>query len=211
MDDIRRLLLENKAWAKERAQINPDYFIEMARDQTPTFLWIGCSDSRVPPNEITGSNPGELFVARNVANLVIHTDLNLMSVLEYAVNALNVKHIIICGHYGCGGVKAAMGQASLGMINKWIRNIKDVRHRHHAELAGIPDEAARFDRLVELNVMEQAENLTHTSIVQRAWANGKPLHIHGWVYAMASGLLHTLATYDSTYELPASYRYDFNL
>ncbi len=211
MDDVRRLLLENKAWAKERAQINPDYFIEMARDQTPTFLWIGCSDSRVPPNEITGSNPGELFVARNVANLVIHTDLNLMSVLEYAVNALNVKHIIICGHYGCGGVKAAMGQASLGMINKWIRNIKDVRHRHNAELAGIPDEAARFDRLVELNVMEQAENLTHTSIVQRAWANGKPLYIHGWVYAMASGLLRTLATYDSTYELPASYRYDFNL
>lgn len=210
MDDIRRLLLENRAWAHERSVINPAYFAEMAKDQAPTFLWIGCSDSRVPPNEITGTNPGEMFVARNVANLVIHTDLNLMSVLEYAVHSLKVKHVIICGHYGCGGVKAAMGHQSLGMINKWIRNIKDVYQTHADELDGIPEEARRVDRLVELNVVEQAENLTHTSIVQRAWHLGQPLWIHGWVYDMPTGLLKTLCSYDPSYEIPSIHRYDFD-
>ncbi len=209
MKDIHRLLLENKAWVQEKISINPDYFKEMAKDQTPEFLWIGCSDSRVPPNELTGTSPGELFVHRNVANLVIHTDLNLMSVVEYAVEQLKVKHIIICGHYGCGGIKAAMGNQSIGMINKWIRNIKDTYHVHGRELELIPSERDRFNRLVELNTIKQAKNLTHTSIIQKAWHRKQPLYIHGWVYALESGLVKELITIDQNYPIEGVYRYQF--
>lgn len=208
MNDIKRLILENKAYSHEKNSINPDYFKELAKEQQPVFLWIGCSDSRVPPNEITGTNLGEMFVARNIANLVIHTDLNLMSVVEYAVFALKVKHIIICGHYGCGGVKASLGNQSLGMIDKWLRNIKDVAKTHELELSKITDMKAKTDRLVELSTFTQAENLTHTSIVQRAWKNGQELWIHGWVYDMSTGLIKELITIDKNYPISDIYRYD---
>jgi carbonic anhydrase len=210
LKDINKLLLDNKAWAYEKNSVNPKYFIEMAKEQTPKYLWIGCADSRVPPNEVTGSSPGELFVARNVANLVIHTDMNLMSVVEYAVTYLKVRHIIICGHYGCGGVKAAMSPTSFGMINKWIRNIKDTYQLHHLELDKIENENDRFDRLVELNIYEQARNLTHTSIIQKAWHEKRDLFIHGWVYEMKTGHLKELITIDSKFDIEAIYRYKFD-
>jgi carbonic anhydrase len=208
LKDIKRLILENKLWSEEKSKINPAYFTEMAKDQRPNFLWIGCSDSRVPPDEITGASPGEIFVARNVANLVIHTDLNLMSVVEFAIHTLKVNHVIICGHYGCGGVRAAMGNTNLGMINKWIRNIKDIHQLHFKELEKLAPEA-RFDRLVELNVFEQAKNLTHTSIVQKAWASGHDVKIHGWVYGLSDGLLKQLITIDQNYPIEDIYRYEF--
>ncbi|MDH4467138.1 MAG: carbonate dehydratase [Bacteriovoracaceae bacterium] len=207
MKDIKRLLLENKLWAEEKSKINNDYFKEMAKDQKPNFLWIGCSDSRVPPDEITGASPGEMFVARNVANLIIHTDLNLMSVVDYAIHSLKVNHVIICGHYGCGGVRAALGNQNFGMINKWIRNIKDIHQLHWEELSPLGPEE-RFDRLVELNVIEQAKNLTHTSIVQKAWKSGHDVKIHGWIYAMSNGLLNQLITIDQNYPIEDIYRFD---
>ncbi len=209
MKDANRLMLENKAWVQEKTVVNPTYFKEMAKGQQPTFLWIGCSDSRVPPNEITGCNPGEMFVARNIANLVIHTDLSLMSVVEYAVDHLGVKHIIICGHYGCGGVKASLTHQSLGPIDKWLRNIKDIANVNWSELQRIEGEDARTNRLVELNTIEQAKNLTHTAIVQRAWAKGKDLYLHGWVFDMATGLLKELVTIDKSYPIEPVYRYEF--
>src|SRR6478735_7601087 len=175
MTSYEKLLLENKAWASEKIQDDPEYFQRLSQIQAPEFLWIGCSDSRVPANEITGTQPGEIFVHRNIANMVIHTDLNLISVLEYAVNVLKVQHIIVCGHYGCGGVKAAMTRHSVGIINKWIRNIKD--------------ETKRVDRLVELNVQEQVINLAKTSIVQTAWKYHQRPAIHGWVYGLNDGLI----------------------
>lgn len=209
MNDIEKILLENRAWVQEKVSVNPNYFKELAKDQTPNFLWIGCSDSRVPPNELIGANPGDLFVHRNVANLIVHTDMNLMSVVEYAIEQLKVKHVIVCGHYGCGGVKAAMGNKSLGTINKWIRNIKDIYRTYASDLEKIKEEKARFDRLVELNIIEQAKNLTHTSLVQRAWSRGQELYIHGFVYALDSGLLKPLATIDKTYPVEDIYRYEF--
>lgn len=209
MKDIQRLMLENKAWAKEKTEVNPIYFSEMAKGQSPTFLWIGCSDSRVPPNEITGCHPGEMFVARNIANLVIHTDLSLMSVVEYAVDHLKVKHIIICGHYGCGGVKASLTPASLGPIDKWLRNIKDVANVNWKELDAISDVESRTNRLVELNTIDQAKNLTHTAIVQKAWAQKRELYIHGWVFDMASGLVKDLISIDEKYPIEPIYRYQF--
>jgi len=208
MKEIKRLLLENKLWSEEKSKVNPQYFIEMAKEQRPNFLWIGCSDSRVPPDEITGAGPGEIFVARNVANLVIHTDLNLMSVLEFAIHTLKINHVIICGHYGCGGVREAMGHKHLGMINKWIRNIKDIYQLHFQELEKLNKEE-RFDRLVELNVFEQAKNLTHTSIVQKAWAIGHELKIHGWVYGLKDGLLKELISIDKNFPIEDIYRYEF--
>ena len=165
----------------EKVDDDPNYFSRLSNLQTPEFLWIGCSDSRVPANEITGTEPGEIFVQRNIANMVIHTDLNLLSVLQYAVEVLEVKHIIVCGHYGCGGVKAAMGNHSLGIINKWLRNIKDVYRIHQDELEAITDEGDRVNRLVELNVQEQVMNLAKTSIIQSAWKHKKQPDIHGWV------------------------------
>ena len=169
MKSYEKLLLENKAWAKEMKDADPEYFKRLVGIQTPEFLWIGCSDSRVPANEITGTAPGEIFVQRNIANMVVHTDLNLLSVLEYAVVHLKVKHVIVCGHYGCGGVKAALSHHNLGIINKWLRNIKDVYRLHEDELAAIEDEDKRVDRMVELNVEEQVLNLAKTSIIQKMW------------------------------------------
>jgi carbonic anhydrase len=179
MKAFEKLLLENKAWAREKIKDDPNYFKHLAQIQTPDFLWIGCSDSRVPANEITGTEPGEIFVQRNIANMVVHTDLNLLSVLEYAVVHLKVKHIIVCGHYGCGGVKAAISHTNLGIINKWVRNIKDVYRIHEEEL----------NRLVELNVEEQVYNLAKTSIVQKAWKDRQAPHLHGWVYGLNDGIL----------------------
>ncbi|MFT3825883.1 MAG: carbonic anhydrase [Chitinophagaceae bacterium] len=186
-----KLLLENKAWAQEMVGNDPDFFNRLAKLQTPEFLWIGCSDSRVPANQITGTQPGEIFVHRNVANLVVNTDVNLLSVLDYAVNHLKVKHVIVCGHYGCGGVKAATTNGDFKLVlNMWLRNIKDVMRLHKEELNSISDEDKRVDRLVELNVKEQVMNLAKTSIIQRAWKEDRRPDLHGWVYGLADGLIN---------------------
>lgn len=202
MKNYEKLLLENKAWAREKITENPDYFTQLAKLQTPDFLWIGCSDSRVPANEITGTHPGEIFVHRNIANMVVHTDLNLLSVLEYAVKHLKVKHIIVCGHYGCGGIKASMTKHNMGIINKWLRNIKDVYRMHREEIDALPTEDERADRLTELNVQEQVMNLAKTSIIQKAWKDSNYPHLHGWVYGLANGLLKPV------YEIPAGTHID---
>jgi carbonic anhydrase len=202
METYQKLLLENKAWAQEKVADDPEYFERLAHLQTPEFLWIGCSDSRVPANEITGTQPGEIFVHRNVANMVVHTDLNLLTVLDYAVNHLKVKHVIVCGHYGCGGVKAAMTQHNFGIINKWLRNIKDVYRMHHDQFATISNEEARADKLVELNVEEQVKNLAKTSIIQRAWKHEQRPHLHGWVYGLKDGIIKPV------FEMPAGTHID---
>ncbi|MEO6314034.1 MAG: carbonic anhydrase, partial [Chitinophagaceae bacterium] len=183
-----KLLLENKAWATEKLEDDPEYFNRLAHLQTPDFLWIGCSDSRVPANEITGTQPGEIFVHRNVANMVVNTDVNLLSVLDYAVNHLKVKHVIVCGHYGCGGIKAATTNTDFKQVlNMWLRNIKDVYRLHRKELDALPDENAKIDRLTELNVIEQVFNLAKTSIIQRAWKQEQRPDLHGWVYGLKDG------------------------
>lgn len=187
-----QLLKNNKKWVKEMTDNDPDYFTSLAKGQQPPVLWIGCADSRVPANEITGTHPGELFVHRNIANMVVHTDMNMLSVLDYAVNHLKVKHVIICGHYGCGGVQAAMQNKSLGLINKWIRNIKEVYKDNKTELKKIDDDKKRFDRLVELNVKAQVYDLAKTSIVQQAWKDDAGLEIHGWVYELKDGIIKDL-------------------
>ncbi|WP_346239261.1 carbonic anhydrase [Niabella insulamsoli] len=190
MKSYSELLEANKEWAAEMLSVDPSFFNKLAETQTPEFLWIGCSDSRVPANQITGTNPGEIFVHRNIANLVVHTDVNMLSVLEYAVVHLKVKHVIVCGHYGCGGVKAAMGNNDFNQIlNMWLRVIKDVYKDNRAELEAIADENERADRLVELNVREQAEKLCKTSIIQKAWSNRQGPEIHGWVYGLKDGKL----------------------
>ncbi len=194
MDSIEKLLLENKAWANEQIDRDPEYFMRLSKIQKPEFLWIGCSDSRVPANEITGTAPGEIFVHRNVANLVVHTDMNLLSVLEYAVNYLHVKHIIVCGHYGCGGVIASMSNDLHGFVDNWLCNIKDVYTKHDEELNSMESLTERANRLTELNVMEQVRNLAKTTIVQQAWKT-REIEIHGWVYGMANGLIKELCTY----------------
>lgn len=208
MDSITKLLLENKAWANEQIERDPEYFSRLSKIQKPEFLWIGCSDSRVPANEITGTAPGEIFVHRNVANLVVHTDLNLLSVLLYAVEVLEVKHVIVCGHYGCGGVKASLTQNNYGMINKWLRNIKDIYRLHEDEFTVLKDEEEKVDRLVELNVMEQVLNLAKTSIIQQAWRKRKAPTLHGWVYGLEDGLLKTLCKMDHESKLDPIYTYE---
>jgi carbonic anhydrase len=210
MTDYNKLLLNNKDWAKKRLNLDENYFTELAKDQKPLFLWIGCADSRVPAEEVTNTQPGEVFVHRNVANLVVHTDMNLLSVLQYAVEVLKVKHVIVCGHYGCGGVKAAMGNSDLGLINKWLRNIKEVYSKHIGELKSIQNEDERFDRLVELNVEEQVKNLSKTTIVQRAWANRELPHLHGWVFDMRTGLIKEIMNIDSNSELEEIYKFKFD-
>ncbi len=177
---------------EEKLQLDPQYFHNLAMGQSPKFLFIGCSDSRVPVSEITGTAPGEVFVHRNVANLVVSTDLNLLSVLQYAVEVLKVEHVIVCGHYGCGGVKAAMGHKDLGLINKWLRNIKDVIRLHRDELNVIDNEDQKFKRLVELNVAEQVYNLHKTSVIQKAYQRNASLHVHGWVYDLSEGIIKDL-------------------
>lgn len=187
-----QLLENNKNWVAEKLNLDPDYFNRLANGQQPPLLWIGCADSRVPANEIIGAEPGEVFVHRNIANMVVHSDMNMLSVLDYAVNALKVKHVIVCGHYGCGGVKAAMCNQSYGLVDNWIRHIKSIYRLHKTELDGISDENLRFDKFVELNVQEQVSDLAKTSIVQKAWENGQELHLHAWVYGVGSGVVKDL-------------------
>ncbi len=209
MHSYEKLLLENKAWAGEKVSSDPDYFNRLAHIQTPEFLWIGCSDSRVPANEITGTQPGEIFVHRNVANLVVNTDVNLLSVLDYAVNHLKVKHVIVCGHYGCGGIKAATTKTDFKLVlNMWLRNIKDVYRIHQAELNDIKDEDAKCDRLVELNVQEQVLNLAKTSIIQRAWAQDQRPDLHGWVYGLKDGLIKPVFEMKAGSPLDNIYKYE---
>lgn len=209
MKTYEKLLLENKAWAKEKVESDPKYFDQLARLQTPEFLWIGCSDSRVPANEITNTQPGEIFVHRNIANMVIHTDVNLLSVLEYAVVHLKVKHVIVCGHYGCGGVKAAMSNHDFKQVlNMWIRNIKDVYRIHREELNEIANEEAKFDRLVELNVKEQVMHLAKTSIIQRAWKREQRPDLHGWVYGLKDGIISPVFEMKANTRIDPLYEYD---
>ncbi|MGG9964048.1 carbonate dehydratase [Ferruginibacter sp. SUN106] len=191
-DSYQKLLEGNKLFAKTMLLQDPDFFNKLSVGQKPDYLWIGCSDSRVPANEITNTQSGEIFVHRNIANLVVHTDSNLLSVLEYAVKFLNVRHIIVCGHYGCGGVKAAMTNTYHGFVDNWLRNIKDIIHTNQALLDAITDQAEKEDKLTELNVIEQVRNLAKTTIVQEAWAE-RELHLHGWVYGVHNGLVKDLS------------------
>lgn len=206
---IEKLILENKAWAAEKIADDPEYFERLAHLQTPEFLWIGCSDSRVPANEITGTQPGEIFVHRNIANLVIHTDVNLLSVLEFAVVHLKVRHVIVCGHYGCGGIKAAMTNHDYKQVlNMWLRNIKDVYRLYRDELNAITDEEKRADRLTELNVKEQVLHLAKTSIIQRAWKHENRPQLHGWVYGLKDGIIKQVFDMDAKTPIDPIYSYD---
>ena len=209
MKDYKKLLLNNKAWASERLKVDEHYFDDLSKDQNPLFLWIGCADSRVPAEEITHAAPGEIFVHRNVANMVVHTDMNLLSVLQYAVEVLKIKHIIICGHYNCGGVKAAMTNKDFGLINKWLRNIKEVYEKHYDELHAIENEQSRFNAMVELNVKEQIQNLAKTSIVQKAWKNSQLPHLHGWVFDIHKGEIKEVVNISAgEWESPV-FKYEF--
>jgi carbonic anhydrase len=206
MRTLRQLFDNNRAWARALTSREPAFFEKLSRQQSPRYLWIGCSDSRVPANEIVGLMPGELFVHRNVANVVVHTDLNCLSVLQYAVDALRVEHVIVCGHYGCGGIRAAYRRDSLGLIDNWLRHVQDVHDRHGAAIATAADEAAAVDRLCELNVIEQARNVCQTTIVRDAWARGQSLSIHSWIYSLRDGLLRDLGfTVNSADEVNAEY------
>lgn len=192
MPDINRLFENNRAWAAEMRQRDPRFFETLMHQQAPEYLWIGCSDSRVPANEIVGLAPGELFVHRNVANLVIHTDFNCLSVLEYAVEVLQVKHVIVCGHYGCGGVRAALEQSQRGLIDNWLRHIKDLYERHKEFLERVRTDEERIALMCELNVLAQVNHVCQTTVVQEAWRRGRRLEVHGWIYSLKDGLLHDL-------------------
>lgn len=206
-DSYRKLIKGNKLFAETKLFQDPEYFNKLSAGQSPSYLWIGCSDSRVPANEITNTQSGEMFVHRNIANLVVHTDTNLLSVLEYAVNFLKVKHIIVCGHYGCGGINAAMTNSFHGYVDNWLRNIKDVYHKNEKELEAIEDPVKRADLLTELNVIEQVRNLAKTNIVQQAWSE-RELHLHGWVYGLNNGLVKDLSViHDNEEDIEAIYRY----
>jgi carbonic anhydrase len=207
MDIYKSLLEGNKHWVEEKLKEDPDFFNTLAKGQSPQVLWIGCSDSRVPANEITGTKPGDIFVHRNIANMVVHTDMNMLSVLDYAVNVLKVRHVIVCGHYGCGGVRAAMSNNQFGLIDNWLRTIKDVYRLHAEELDKIEDEEERFNRFVEINVMEQVFDLSKTSIIQNAWRERNSPYIHGWAYSLNTGLITDLGvTFDSTTKMPSIYK-----
>lgn len=208
MKTYQKLLLENKAWAKEKIMDNPNFFSNLVDIQTPEFLWIGCSDSRVPANEITGTQPGEIFVHRNIANMVVHTDLNMLSVLQYAVDVLKVKHVIVCGHYGCGGVKAAMTNHSFGIINKWLRNIKDVYSNHKTEVDAAGDEDARTNKLIDINVREQVLNLAKTSIIQSSWKKNNAPDLHGWVYDLHDGIIKPVFEMEAGAPIDPLYKFD---
>lgn len=210
MEGYKRLLLANKAWVKEKLNVRPDFFEDQASEQKAEFLWIGCSDSRVPAEEITGTEPGELYVHRNIANLVVHTDLNLLSVLQYAVEVLRVSDVIVCGHYDCGGVRHAMSRKDFGLINKWFRHIKDTYRLHVRELESIADFQARYDRLVELNVIEQVQNLAGVSLVQRSWRQHQAPTIHGWVYDLRTGYLKEIASMGPDSKLEDIYHYELS-
>jgi len=189
---LSHLIANNRAWAEEMTRRDPDFFARLARQQLPQYLWIGCSDSRVPANQIVGLVPGEMFVHRNVANVVVHSDLNCLSALQFAVEVLHVRHVIVCGHYGCGGVLAALRDDHLGLIDNWLRHVQDVRGKHRDRLAALPDETQRHNRLCEFNVIEQALNVCHTTVVREAWARGQELAVHGWIYGLGDGLLREL-------------------
>ena len=205
-NSYKKLLENNKLYVLEQLKLDPNYFEDLSKTQTPEYLWIGCSDSRVPANQITGTKPGEIFVYRNIANMVVHTDMNMLSVLSYAVDVLKVKHIIVCGHYGCGGVIAAMGNKQFGLIDNWLRHIKDVYRYHHIELDAISDEKLKARRFVELNVIEQVNDLCKTSIVQNAWNKDQPLQVHGWVYDLQDGIIKDLdVTFKCTKDLHSVY------
>ncbi len=192
MSAVKDLLANNRAWAEAVKRREPGFFERLARQQKPRYLWIGCSDSRVPANEIVGLLPGEIFVHRNIANVVVHTDLNCLSVLQFAVDVLRVEHVIVTGHYGCGGVEAAWKGTPLGLADNWLRHVQDVAERHGARLARLADDASRINRLCELNVLEQVTHVCRTTIVQDAWARGQALAVHGWIYGLADGLLRDL-------------------
>lgn len=210
-DFYKKILDNNKKWVENQLAIDVDYFKDLAKGQQPPLLWIGCSDSRVPANEIIGAKPGEVFVHRNIANMVIHSDMNMLSVLDYAVNVLKVKHVIVCGHYGCGGVKAAMGNQSIGLIDNWIRHIKDVYRLHETYLNTIEVEDERFNKFVEVNAQEQVFDLAKTSIVQNAWRNGQDLTLHGWTYGLNSGYVTDLGVnMSSNEELDEVYQLKFS-
>jgi carbonic anhydrase len=209
-DFYKKILDNNKKWVKASLALDPNYFKDLAKQQKPPLLWIGCSDSRVPANEIVGAKPGDVFVHRNIANMVIHTDMNMLSVLDYAVNVLKVKHVIVCGHYGCGGVHAAMNNQSIGIIDNWIRHIKDIYRLHQTHLDGIKNETERFNTFVEINVKEQVFDLAKTSIVQSAWKNGQDLTLHGWAYGLNSGFITDLdVNISSDVDLDEVYRLKF--
>jgi carbonic anhydrase len=209
MGTYKKLLDANRDWAANKLNLDPEYFNRLSQLQAPEFLWIGCSDSRVPANEITGTQPGEIFVHRNVANLVINNDVNLLSVLDFAVTHLKVRHVIVCGHYGCGGIRAALTNTDFkAVLNMWLRNIKDVYRLHRPELDSIKDEDARCDRLVELNVQEQIFNLAKTSIIQRAWKNENRPDLHGWVYGLKDGLIKPVYEMKAGTHIDSLYEYD---
>jgi len=201
------LFSNNRAWSERMTERDAGFFETLSKQQSPEYLWIGCADSRVPANEIVGLLPGELFVHRNIANVVVHTDLNCLSVLQYAVEALKVKHVIVCGHYGCGGVKAAMEDQELGLIDNWLRMIKDVYYKHQASINALPTEQERVNRLCEQNVIQQVSNVCHTTIVQNAWKRSQPLTVHGWIYGLADGLLKEIQPGISCQDqIPEAYR-----
>ena len=207
MRTLDDLLANNRAWAEKIEANEPGFFQALAEQQTPHYLWVGCSDSRVPANQIIGVSPGELFVHRNVANVVVHTDLNCLSVIQYAVDALKVKHVIVCGHYGCGGVKAALHNSRLGLIDNWLRHVRDVRDKHEMFIDGLTDESQRLDRLCELNVIEQVVNVCQTTIVQDAWEQNQELTVHGWIYGLTDGLIRDLnVSISNQKEFAAIYR-----
>jgi carbonic anhydrase len=204
---LPELIENNRRWARNMVDSDEDFFARLADHQNPDFLWIGCSDSRVPANQIVGLEPGEVFVHRNIANVVVHSDFNCLSVLEFAVEVLHVKHVIVCGHYGCGGVKAAGEDHHLGLIDNWLRHIRDVRQKHEHILSAIESESERGDRLCELNVVEQVRNVCHTSVVQEAWEQGHSLSVHGWIYAVQDGLIKDLeVTTTNQQEIDEAYR-----
>lgn len=190
MQAYEKLLLANKAWAEEQKIIDPEFFTRLAAQQAPEFLWIGCSDSRVPADKITGTDPGEIFVHRNIANLVVNSDINMLSVLQYAVEVLQVKHVIVCGHYGCGGIKAAMTRNHLGIISHWLKNIKDTYSKYRKDVDAVEEGEKRADLLTEISVKEQVMNLAKTSIIQKAWKTRKGPHLHGWVYGLKNGIIN---------------------
>jgi carbonic anhydrase len=207
MGELQHLFDSNRAWSQRIQERDRDFFRKLSRQQSPAYLWIGCADSRVPANEIVGLLPGELFVHRNVANVVVHTDLNCLSVMQYAVDVLKVEHVIVCGHYRCGGVLAALRRDRLGLIDNWLRHVQDVRDRHQVRLDSLTDEAQQLDRLCELNVIEQVANVCQTTIMLDAWGRGQPLAVHGWIYGLHDGLLRDLkVTVSSEQESTAVYQ-----
>ena len=209
MDSYKRLLMANKAWVQEKIGLSPNFFQLLAHEQKPEFLWIGCSDSRVPAEEITGTQPGEIFSHRNIANLVNHTDFNLLSVLSFAVEYLKVKHVIVCGHYGCGGVKAALSSHRYGVLDEWLRQIKDVYHEHREILTAVGPIDEQADRLVELNIYQQLKNLMKTNVIQRAWHEERRPILHGWVYGISDGLIKSLYKIEPGSHIDEIYRFDY--